>query len=124
MTLLRQRMLEDMVIRNFAEHIQQSYLQQVSLFALHFALSPNGLGPERVREYQVHVVEDRKLAPSSISIAVSALRFLYKVTLRQPWAVDDISMPKKPFKLPVILSPEEVTRNSSSRSTERSIARS
>jgi len=117
-------MLEDMCIRNFSENTQQSYLQQVSLFALHFALSPNGLGPERVREYQVHVVEDRKLAPSSISIAVSALRFLYKVTLRQPWAVDDISMPKKPFKLPVILSPEEVTRNSSSRSTERSIARS
>jgi len=62
-----------------------------------------------VREYQVHLVEDRKLAPSSISIAVSALRFLYKVTLRQPWAVDDIPMPKKPFRLPVVLSPEEVT---------------
>jgi len=55
-------------------------------------------------------VEDRKLAPSSISIAVSALRFLYKVTLKQPWAPDEIPMPKKPFKLPVILSPEEVMR--------------
>ena len=110
MTPLRQRMLEDMGIRNFAENTQQSYLQQVSLFARHFARSPNALGPEQVREYQVHLVEDRKLAPSSISIAVSALRFLYKVTLRQPWAVDDIPMPKKPFKLPVILSPEEVAR--------------
>jgi len=110
MTLLRQRMLEDIGIRNFAEHTQQSYLQQVSLFARHFARSPNSLGPEQVREYQVHLVEDRKLAPSSISIAVSALRFLYKVRLRQPWAVDDIPMPKKPFRLPVVLSPEEVTR--------------
>ena len=110
MTPLRQRMLEVMVIRNFAANTQQSYLQQVSLFAYHFARSPDGLGPEQVRQYQVHLVEDRKLAPSSISIAVSALRFLYKVTLRQPWAVDDIPMPKKPFRLPVILSPEEVAR--------------
>ena len=124
MTPLRQRMLEDMGIRNFAENTQQSYLQQVSLFARHFALSPTALGPKQVREYQVHLVEDRKLAPSSISIAVSALRFLYKVTLRQPCAVDDIPMPKKPFRLPVVLSPEEVMRASSSRSTERSIARS
>ena len=96
MTPLRQRMLEDMGIRNFAENTQQSYLQQVSLFARHFARSPNALGPEQVREYQVHLVEDRKLAPSSISIAVSALRFLYKVTLRQPWAVDDTRCPRSP----------------------------
>jgi len=114
-------MLEDMVIRNFAEHIQQSYLQQVSLFARQLARSPNGLGPEQVREYQVHLVEDRKLAPSSIRIAVLALRFLYRVTLRQPWAVDDIPMPKKPSRLSVVLSPEEVTRASSSWPTERSI---
>ena len=110
MTPLRQRMLEDMSIRNFAENTQQSYLQQVSSFARYFHCSPDALGPEKVREYQVHLVEGRKLAPSSISIAVSALRFLYKVTLRQPWSSDDIPMPKKPFKLPVILSPEEVMR--------------
>ena len=63
MTPLRQRMLEDMGIRNFAENTQQSYLQQVSLFARHFARSPDTLGPEQVRTYQVHLVEDRKLAP-------------------------------------------------------------
>ena len=110
MTPLRQRMLEDMSIRNFAENTQQSYLQQVSSFARYFHCSPDALGPEKVREYQVHLVEDCKLAPSSIGIAVSALRFLYKVTLKQPWAPDEIPMPKKPLKLPVILSPEEVTR--------------
>jgi site-specific recombinase XerD len=108
MTPLRQRMLEDMSIRNLAENTQQSYLQQVSSFARYFSCPPDTLGPERVREYQVHLVEDCKLAPSSVSIAVSALRFLYKVTLKRPWAPDEIPMPKKPFKLPVILSPEEV----------------
>jgi site-specific recombinase XerD len=66
------------------------------------------MGPKVIREYQLHLIERRKLAPGSISIAVSALRFLYKVTLKQPWAVDEIPMPKQPLKLPVILSPEEV----------------
>jgi integrase/recombinase XerD len=110
MTPLRQRMLEDMSIRNFAENTQQSYVQQVSSFAQHFHCSPDAMGPEKIREYQLHLVEHRKLAPSSISIAVSALRFLYKVTLKRPWAPDEIPMPKTPSKLPVILSPEEVLR--------------
>jgi integrase/recombinase XerD len=108
MTPLRQRMLEDMSIRNFAENTQLSYLQQVSAYARFFDRSPEQLGPEQVRTYQLHLRETRKLAPSSISIAVSALRFLYKVTLRRNWAPDDIPMPKLPFKLPVILSPDEV----------------
>ncbi len=70
MTPLRQRMLEDMGIRNLAENTQRSYLQQVSSFARHFGCSPDTMGPEKVREYQVHLVEDRKLTPSSVSIAV------------------------------------------------------
>lgn len=108
MTPLRQRMLQDMGIRNLAENTRLSYLQQVSAFANHFHCSPETLGPEQVHEYQVHLAQDRKLAASSICIAVSALRFLYKITLKRPWAPDDIPMPKKPFKLPVVLSPEEV----------------
>ena len=108
MTPLRQRMLEDMGIRNFAENTQLSYLQQVSLYARHFECSPEKLGPEQVRAYQVHLTKIRKLAPHSVSIATAALRFLYKVTLKQNWAPDDIPMPKLPFKLPVILSREEV----------------
>lgn len=108
MTPLRQRMLQDMGIRNLAENTQLSYLQQVSAFANYFHRSPETLGPEQVREYQVYLVEDRKLSANSICIAVAALRFLYKITLKQPWAPHDIPMPKKPFKLPVVLSPEEV----------------
>ena len=108
MTPLRQRMLEDMGIRNFAENTQLSYLQQVSSYARFFGRSPEQLGPEQVRTYQLHLKETRELAPSSIAIAISALRFLYKVTLKRNWAPDDIPMPKLPFKLPVILSPEEV----------------
>ena len=108
MTTLRQRMLEDMSIRNFAENTQLSYLQQVSAYAKFFDRSPDKLGPQEVRAYQIHLVQVRKLEASSVGIATSALRFLYKVTLKQTWAPDDIPMPKKPFKLPVVLSPGEV----------------
>ena len=80
MTSLRQRMTEDMQVRNLSPHTQNSYVQQVSLFARHFSKSPQLLGPEEIRSYQVYLTNEKKLAPSSILIAVSALRFLYKVT--------------------------------------------
>ncbi|MDP1526346.1 MAG: tyrosine-type recombinase/integrase [Rhodocyclaceae bacterium] len=108
MTPLRQRMLEDMAIRNLAANTQSAYLQQVIAYARHFDRSPAELGPEEVRAYQVYLTQTRMLAPSSVSVATGALRFLYKVTLKRPWGIDEIPMPKRPFKLPVILSREEV----------------
>jgi site-specific recombinase XerD len=109
MTSLRQRMIEDMQVRNLSPHTQASYVQQVSLFARHFKKSPEVLGPEEIRSYQVYLTNEKKLAPSSILIAVAALRFLYKVTLHKDWSVEDIiPAPKKPQKLPIVLSPEEV----------------
>jgi site-specific recombinase XerD len=108
MTPLRQRMLEDMGIRNLSRNTQLSYLQQVGAFARHFARSPADLGPEEIRAYQVHLMEVRKLNPASVGIAISALRFLYKVTLKRDWTPDDFPLPKKRFRLPVVLSPEEV----------------
>jgi len=102
-------MTEDMQVRNFSPHTQNSYVQQVSLFARHFSKSPEVLGPEEIRSYQVYLTNEKKLAPSSILIAVSALRFLYKVTLHRDWCFEDIiPAPKKPQTLPIVLSPEEV----------------
>ena len=109
MTPLRQRMTEDMQVRNLALNTQTSYVQQVSLFARHFNKSPELLGPEDIRTYQVFLTNEKKLAPSSVLITVSALRFLYKVSLKKDWSFEDmIPTAKKPQKLPVILSPEEV----------------
>lgn len=109
MTSLRRRMVEDMQVRNFSPHTQTSYVQQVSRFARHFQQSPEALGPEEIRTYQVYLTNDRKLAIGSILIAVAALRFLYTVTLKKDWRVEDIiPAPKKPQRLPVVLSPEEV----------------
>src|SRR4029077_10742856 len=82
MTSLRTRMTEDMQIRNLAVHTQNTYLLQIALFARHFNKSPELLGPEQIRTYQVYLTNERKLATSSILIAIAALRFLYKVTLK------------------------------------------
>ena len=109
MTSLRRRMIEDMQIRNLAVNTQKSYVQQVSLFAQYFQKSPESLGPEHIRAYQVYLTNEKKLSTGSITIAISALRFLYGVTLKKDWSFRDlIPAPKAPKKLPVILSPEEV----------------
>jgi site-specific recombinase XerD len=109
MTSLRRRMTEDMQVRNLSLQTQATYVQQVSLFARHFNKSPEILGPEEIRSYQVYLTNEKKLAPSSIIIAVAALRFLYKITLRKDWCLEEvIPTPKKPQQLPMVLSPEEV----------------
>ncbi|HWZ50201.1 MAG TPA: site-specific integrase [Granulicella sp.] len=109
MTSLRQRMIEDMRVRNLALNTQRSYLEQVSRFARHFNKSPEQLGPDDIRAYQVYLTNKRKLAPSSIVIAVAALRFVYKISLKKNWQFEEvIPAPKLPQKLPVVLSPEEV----------------
>jgi len=102
-------MTEDMQVRNLALTTQTCYVQQVSLFARHFNKSPEQLGPEDIRAYQVYLTNEKKLAPGSVLIAVAALRFLYKVSLKKDWSFEDIiPAPQKPQKLPVVLSQEEV----------------
>jgi len=104
-------MIEDMQVRNLSPHTQTSYVQQVSLFARHFHQSPETLGPEEIRSYQVYLTNEKHLAPTSILIAIAALRFLYKVTLHKDWTLEEIiPAPKKPQTLPIVLSPEEVLR--------------
>ena len=108
MTTLRQRMTEDMQVRNLSPHTQTSYLQQVSLFARHFHKSPDILQPEHIRSYQIYLTSEKKLAVSSIHLAVGAFRFLYRVTLKKHWTFEDVlPLPRKPQKLPAVLSPEE-----------------
>lgn len=109
MTPLRQRMLEDMQIRNFTVNTQASYVRQVMLFARHFHRSPEVLGAEEIRTYQVYLTQEKQLHPGSVGIATAALRFLYRVTLRKDWNFEQaLPLPKRPQTLPVILSPEEV----------------
>jgi integrase/recombinase XerD len=107
---LRQRMIDDMTVRNFAPNTVVNYLKQVSYFAGHFGRSPERLGPEQIRSYQIYLAKEKRASVSTCTVAVSALRFLYRVTLKQDWVVEMIPTPKKEYRLPVILSPEEVLR--------------
>ena len=111
MTSLRQRMLEDMQVRRLSPFTQRAYVGTVARFARYFDRSPERLGPEQIRAYQVYLATERRLATSSLLVAVAALRFLYRVTLRKRWSFDDvIPAPKKPQSLPVVLSPQEVVQ--------------
>src|SRR5215510_84956 len=107
MTPLRRRMLEDMQIRNYSPHTIDGYLRYVAQFAKYFGTSPDRLGAEHIRTYQLHLL--RQQASKSIFIqTVCALRFFYETTLGRPWMVDFLPYPKKPKTLPVILSRDEV----------------
>lgn len=110
MTPLRQRMIEDMQIRNFSPRTVKCYAGQVARFAKHFGTSPERLGPEHVRQYQLYLVQVKKASWSSFNQTVCALKFLYKYTLPQDWNVVQIPFAKLPKKLPVVLDREEVQR--------------
>ena len=111
MTPLRHRMIEDMQIRNLAPDTQRSYLQQISQFARHFGKSPELLGPDDIRAYQIYLTQGKRLAASSVLVAVAAIRFLYKVTLKREWSIEEvIPTCRKPQRLPVVLSQDEVRR--------------
>ncbi|MBV8451164.1 MAG: site-specific integrase [Deltaproteobacteria bacterium] len=107
MTPLRQRMLEDLQVRNFSPTTQRAYIYAIARFAQHFGKSPELLGPEDIRAYQLHLLS-KQLAWSTFKVSVCALRFLYGVTLGKDWAVRHIPYPRQPRKLPMILSLAEL----------------
>lgn len=110
MTPLRQRMIADMRIRNFSKHTIAAYVRCVSRFAQHFGRSPEHLGAQHIHEFQVHLVDGAKASYGTLNQVVCALRFLYRVTLRKKWLIDEIPAPKKPKRLPTILSRDEIVR--------------
>jgi integrase/recombinase XerD len=111
MTPLRQRMLDELQRRNYSPETFRAYILAVKQFADYFDKSPDKLGTEEVRRFQLYLLKEKKLEPSTVKIRLSALRFLYKKTLRRrDLDIDDLPFPKVPKKLPVVLSHEEVTR--------------
>ncbi len=110
MTTLRQRMTDDLRLRNRSLRTINTYIACVAHFARHFGKSPELLGPEEIRQYQVYLVEQRRVSWSYFNQSVCALRFLYRHTLSRDWVVAYIPFPRQPKKLPVILSQAEVIR--------------
>ena len=108
MSALRQRMREDLHIRNYSPQTIDAYLRCVAQFAHYFRTSPERLGPEHVRQYQLYLVHKRHVSWSLVMQTVCALRFFYNVTLGQPHMLAYIPQPKRPKTLPTILSQAEV----------------
>src|ERR1041385_813322 len=108
MTTLRQRMIDDLRVRNRSAHTIRIYIDCVAHFAQHFGKSPELLGPEEIRQYQVYLVNKRHVSCSYLTQTVCALRFLYCVTLQRDWAIRRIPQPKQPRRLPIMLSQSEV----------------
>ena len=111
---LRQRLIDDMTIRHFAPRTQQAYIRAIRRFTAFLGASPDQAGFEDVRRYQLFLSETGA-SPPTINHAVTALRFLFQVTLFQvtlhrPEVMQQIPFVPEPHKLPVVLSPDEVAR--------------
>ena len=110
MTPLRQRFIEDMQIRNLSPKTIKTYTSHVVNFAAFYGKSPEHLGPEEIRRWQVDLVQRRKVSWSTFNQSVCALKWFYRVTLPRDWNVEMIPFGKRPKTLPVVLGPEEVSR--------------
>src|SRR3982751_1903887 len=103
-------MLEELQRRNYAENTIRTYIKIVENFAKYFGQPPEKLGPEQIREYQVHLFKGRHLSPGTVEQHVAALRFLYVKTLKRRYMHEHLPMPKRQRPLPQVLSPSEVQR--------------
>src|SRR5215471_13865774 len=110
MTKLRQRMMEELRLRNSSEETIRSYISAVERFARHYHASPDQMNAEQVRSYLLYLLEERKLSWPAIHVNRAALRFLYVRVLRQRWFDEEIQPPKRHPQLPTVLSAEEITR--------------
>lgn len=110
MTTLRRRMQEELQRRNYSEITAVCYLRHVREFARFFGRSPDLLGAEEIKQFQLHLIQNRKVSWSTYIQAMAALRFLYVKTLGQAFMADKIPYPKRPRLLPTVLSQEEVRR--------------
>lgn len=108
MTPLRERFIEDMQLRGLSAGTQRSYVHYVADYAKYYNTSPELLDQEAVRQYQLHLLLERKLAPVSVNAFVAAMQFLYLTTLEMPWGKADFPHVRVGTSLPVVLSPKEV----------------
>jgi integrase/recombinase XerD len=106
---LRRRMIEDMTVRNLSPATQRSYIHAVAKFSRYFGCSPDRLGLEDVRAFQVQLVAQGISWPA-LNQTVCALRFFYGVTLGLETIPERIAYAREPRKLPIALNADEVVR--------------
>ena len=110
MTPLRKRMIEELQLRNLSDTTIHAYVGAVKRYARHFNTSPAKLGPEQVREYLLHLLNDHRVSASTLQVSRAAMKFLYVKTLKQRWFDDEIPYPKKQIRLPDVISADDISR--------------
>ena len=103
MTQLRLRMLDDMRLHGLSEATQAVYVCKVAGLSKHYRASPDTLSDEDIRRYFLHLINDRKLKPPTITSALCAIKFFYEKTLGRQWPVFQLIRPSRRKKLPVVL---------------------
>ena len=108
MTPLRQRMIEDMQLRSLSKITQERYVTAVRLLAEHYHKSPDQISEEELRQYFLYLKNVKQYSRSSCTVALCGIKFLYEHTLKRDCSTLELVRPPKEYKLPVILSQEEV----------------
>jgi integrase/recombinase XerD len=109
-THLRKLMLEELQRRNYSQTTVTGYIRTVADFAKHFQCPPDQLGPEEIRAYQLHLLNDRKQGSRTVGTQTAALRFFFCKTLKRNYPIEEVPYPRAPRKLPIILTQEEAVR--------------
>ena len=108
MDTLREKMLAELQLRGITLRTQTAYLREIAKLENYFNRSPEELGEEEVKEYLVHMLEDRGLSSGTYKYYAAGIKFLYRTTLNRGEVVEKIKYPKAKIKLPVVLDLSEV----------------
>ncbi len=110
MSVLRRRMIEDMQLRGLSERTQESYIRAVRQLAEYYGKSPDQVSEEELRQYFLYLKNEKHASRSTCTLALCGIKFFYEYTLHRDWPTLSFVRPPKERKLPVVLSPEEVSR--------------
>ncbi len=105
---LQEQMKADLLLKRFSPHTTRAYLRCIRHFAKYFMRPPEDMGEPEIRKFLLYLTQERNVSPGLQAIYVSAFKFLYRITLRQPEVVAHLPYPKKPKSLPEVLSMQEV----------------
>jgi site-specific recombinase XerD len=101
-------MLEDMQLKGFSARTQEAYVAAVCQLAGHFHRSPDQIGEEELRQYFLYLTQEKKVARATATIALCGIKFFFRTTLGRDFTVLELARPAREFKLPVVLTREEV----------------
>ena len=110
MTMLRQRMIEDMQLRGLAARTQEAYVAAVEQLARYYHRPPDEIGEQELRPYLLYLQNEKRVSASTMTVALCGIKFLYQHTLQREWRLLDLARAKPEKRLPAVLSVEEVAR--------------